>query len=456
MTSFAASAFFVMTELVRAKKFLSAVKKIKRIMESLCTDATAEIATLTKHIMPAVLYHGLDDIPDEMLSRILTLDALGSPVATRPEELRLVNKRFQGVVSSTVECWSQVKEGTSRRRIFNNAPVRLTITQSTTVEDVDFYKERILHLKINDLTPMHEVMSRELPSVRSLSYSCSFYALQNWTFPQLTRLECQSIPPPGTFPLLTHCALDLEVSYYVENIDDGPIADNVPDYDQLIKFLGSTPLLRSLSFPYDIHTHYLINGPALLPNLKYLHVRTDGLDGVLLAIVDCPKLEVMEITFDSFYEYEHGELISDFSNFELPNVKTLIVQGKHGRTEVLEIRAMNIHRTFPALQRLVIDGIFQITDSRLWREDYEGVSTAFLTSVLFCIPLLIIKEAQDNWSSLSSLLGWYREKGVQLESLEVIDKGRDVSRKSQVSFKELTTLFPSTKIRVNDVKRMFH
>ena len=144
------SSLIVKTEFDKVMGFLRALKSIRQILDSLCMDVMAEIATLTARIMPAVLHLGLDNIPNELLARILTMDSCNSNRWERQEELMLVNKRFRDIVSSTPECWSQVRDSNSRRNIFKNAPIDLQLTHSTTAEDIEYYEGRIRRLEVNN------------------------------------------------------------------------------------------------------------------------------------------------------------------------------------------------------------------------------------------------------------------------------------------------------------------
>lgn len=170
-----ASVFFDKAELCKAKVALTVMKTVKQAMCLLCMDIAEEIGTFTARLMPAILYNGLLDIPDEILSRILKLDSYQREDVDwgRPEQLRLVSKRFQKVVLATPGCWSRIDDNTPLRgrRMMKNLLVDVKMTSETPAEYFNQYKDRIRHLDFDnsDLDMEDECYEKQkLPSIKSL------------------------------------------------------------------------------------------------------------------------------------------------------------------------------------------------------------------------------------------------------------------------------------------------
>lgn len=500
------------------------MKDVKQTLESLCTDLTAEIESLSARIMPAVLHHGLDDIPDEVLARILVQDTsmpllkrfpypfhdhhsrdrkLYSKYGKRPEKLGLVNKRFRDVVSSSSECWSMVIERMPRRRIFVNAPVDLrTIRFDHDVEDIGYYQGRIRLLELQyDYIPtgFHEKERMDLSSVKSLIVHGDYRMwIEPDSFSQLCSLSCSYVPWETELQL-THCELDIPITYHVMDycrrcINDckcgfnyvRPYVDNGPDYKELIKFLASVPSLRSLSFPFDTEScpDYRDSETITLPNLKYLHIKCDCLCDRFLKALECPILEVMDVFLKRNLnpELQRGSGTISISSFRYPSVTHLTIRGVNN----IFVRLSDIHHTFPHLRKLVVDGELTLaTDGVLKYGDPtliideeaelqnqgDNSSLSRLESVYLCIPMQKLPrydsdENQDDdiqassvtnlahrefrcW--LSSTFRWYKERGAQLRYLKTTRRrlpGEESRRDHRIA-KELSTFFPLAKIIVD-------
>lgn len=105
---------------MRAKDGLQDMKRARDILESLCADITTAITDVTARIMPAVLYHGLEELPNDLLTDILVRDSSDDyRRGYRHKELSHVNKRFYSLILSTPSCWSYVDtHGMSQLRNF--------------------------------------------------------------------------------------------------------------------------------------------------------------------------------------------------------------------------------------------------------------------------------------------------------------------------------------------------
>lgn len=460
--------FFVRTELTRAMKDLQLMKKVKFTLESLYIEVTAEIAALTAAIMPAIRHHGLNDIPDELLSHILTLDvyqhdnkkarkAYGKTqknvVPERPRQLGSVSKRFRSVVFATPGCWSWIDEDTPshRQMMFKELPVDMKVTLDKNASHLDQYKERIRHLEVhgND----RSLVELDFPSLNSLVLHGCGENILNWSLYQLTSLTCSIIPPPNAFPLLTHCVLDLPYRY-AEDIG-GRLLHLEPSFEDLANFLLSTSTLQYLSIPIDTRTLYnWTNKTIPLPNLERLHVKCNRLHKSFLEVFDCPKLKAVDMLLASFasdepFTFREGFLDGTLSykSFNVPSVANLTIQNA-GKAFCVQLA--DIHRTFPRLRRLIVDGDFRVQVSRPNVEDHgDDISLDQLASVYIRVPLI---DRYDNWTRLISAFKWYKKKGVKLRHLEVRDGMREEQMPNQCIFKKMATLFPTTVVRLDDYK----
>lgn len=444
---------------------LKAMKNVKQTMELLCVDVTAEITTLTRRVWPAILHNGLNDIPDEILSRILTFDAYTRDNVDngRPVQLQLVSKRFQSITRTTPGCWSRVDEKTPphRQRMFENLPVDMRISNlDNNTRILDEYRGRIRHLEVN-FSRMH-VKEQSLPSVRSLVLH-GYRLIPDLSFPNLTSLTCPFIPPPRAFPFLTHCTLVLPVEYTCRYFGAKYRAEDVPDYEELAGFLSSTPTLQYVSFPIatdpDTMADYENLKPVPLPNLKYLQIKTNCLRGFFLEVLDCPNLEAMDVLLKTFYEEQTEQSKSgtmSSSTFKIPSVTHLTIRGatrpgrKFNADESLYICLFDIHRTFPRLCDLNIDGEYLIEGMMSGTRSYNvDISLDRLRSVYVYIP---IADHPANWINLSLILRLYKKKGAQPRRLEIKGRPSNERGKKRFTIKDMEALFPTTTIQVDDCK----
>lgn len=198
------------------------MKRAREIVDSLCADLTTAINDVTERIMPAILHHGLEELPEELLTDILIRDSTSD--FTRYRELRSVNNLFRSIVSSTPSCWSHVntrKRGTSEMPespVIRNAslPIDCHLGRLTPTSTFLLLKDRIRSIEWHfDLygrrkgTPLLYVDGKaDLPSVKTLhipSFTPESDFPCGWTFSQLTSLECNGHLPSGPFPCLRHC-----------------------------------------------------------------------------------------------------------------------------------------------------------------------------------------------------------------------------------------------------------
>lgn len=440
----------------------------------------AEIAELNECIMPAVLHHGLDDIPDEVLARVLEVDAHCAESAVRPEELRLVNKRFEAIVTSTPECWSKVGDDTPRRRIFVDAPVDLDLDQASSFwNDVNYYHKRIRSLKVDSRRGLYVSLLEEgIIDSSSLRYlSSSFY-------PYLTCLTCCDIPPPCDLQL-THYELDSSEPITGGHDDNGSRIvkgyeiGRGPDYHRLTQFLASMPSLQSLSFPVDTKNYHYRRNSITLPHLKKLFIRTNFLSYGFLQALECPNLEVMDVLFDTFHDRQQRRVITSTPSFTIPNVKNLTIRHVTLGYDLEEeffffVEIFDIHNTFTHLRSLTIDGNFNVSladeqlELELQRNQDGCLSLDRLESVYFHVPMLFERvnyvydhmgecelpdslTLHNNWDELSRIFLWYEERGARLKYLDVKEWLREGRTKSQLDVAELSLSFPEARIQVDNV-----
>ena len=93
----------------QGKAAIRALNAMARLIDRQITKANAKMQLL-------VLSHGMQELPDEILARIVMLEGRQSR-GPRVEELRLVCRRFNDVIQSHASIWSFVRSSMNSKRV---------------------------------------------------------------------------------------------------------------------------------------------------------------------------------------------------------------------------------------------------------------------------------------------------------------------------------------------------
>lgn len=250
------------------------------------------------------IHHGLNDLPDEVLSNILVMDCCSPEYdmkVDRAHDVQLTNRRFRAIISTTPECWSRITRIVSLdKRLRLRGEFDVVIDRNTHTRLIAKCADRIRSLECMEDTPSGWYSCVwEFPSLGSLVIHGRGLVLRNWILPHLTRLDCCRVPLPGLFPALQQCKL--EICHRGKHCS--PTLEVFDDEANTANFLATTPLLRSLSL--SVYENYSLRGnrhsTISLPQLRYLGLTAyteDLFSSELLNLLDIPNLECMQVVFD--------------------------------------------------------------------------------------------------------------------------------------------------------------
>lgn len=419
-----------------AQSALQTLKKFRLSVESgpLTAALDEEIDAFRTSIMPAVLHYGMKNLPDDVLSDILSRDTCEydfydefNPSLPRALDLERTCKRFRRLVLSTWECWTRVSNAylhkMSLRRVkfqldkFMNSPIDLVITSSEakrtaplleTVLLTTAYRARIRSLHWSWIFapafPIPRGLSNarlEFPNLKSMRIASNIWEnFPRWSFPQLTYLESSNVPPPNWTPLLRAWR------------PYGPYGRR-PDihWGCFYPFLETVPRLQSLQLDLIFSYGWIRVIPRNVVSLPELEVLQISLNDhfhhlesfyVFPETVKFPKLRTVEFS---------GRGVHNFSSLFAPDSEFLTVESLtlHGIDSPLILDY--VHKLFPCLQNLVI----QTNHHILWSDK------DFTPRFLPCGKLTIKLTARDNhWLKNIQALTGYRTFGARLDRIEVI------------------------------------
>lgn len=460
------------------------MKRARDILDSLSADLTTAITDVTSRIMPAVLHCGLEELPNELLADILVRD-LCRDRDYRHKQLKRVNKRFWSIVSSTRAYWWSLVETREQNPpdlckypVIRKEclPIDCIMGPLTPLPTFLHLKDRIRGMiwnarTVDDMEDLTTILGdeRDLPSVKTLEINYDLLEAPmplGWTFSGLTSLRCDGLLPSGPFPSLRHCVLDLDIEY--DDISPWEFEREtytLRSYNAIYKLLASTPSLETLSFPKNGNLPLTDNDgmPKFieLPNLKKLSLRCSPGNDNFLKLLRCPRLETLEVDLEPFVQEHFRALIFGNLGSSFQTVTNLIITGgtnpdgvmlgeldEFKRERGLMIYFHGIHQDFPQLKRLSIKGNLLFFHKVIDDDVVEDSGPLALTSVSFHIPL------KEHWSKIETIFDFYKKRKANLKNVEVRDWNRSPLRQNHTTLTNLSRLFPTANIRVDEGKRV--
>ncbi|KAL5530471.1 hypothetical protein ACEPAF_6729 [Sanghuangporus sanghuang] len=302
---------------------LAQLRETRRALSHLLSSVERTQENLRSTMYPAILSRGIDRLPEEILSYILTL--AGAPGWKAALYLSWVSRRFRAVALATPRLWSSLppaclddlsREAMScflerSKKVGLTIELPLMMTEeyrqnpewTEAVNMLTIHKHQWKELTV-DLATIHQVVEVNegdvlvakltfpeavLDSVEHLTIGDSPYRFlwmhygadydwyddaspefySGWKFPNLKTLVSElHIPPPDILPDLTEFTLDISTHEAPERDAE----DSRPFLDALANFLNSQPALKTFKFIVGEYAYTPLQSDINLPGLRTLHL----------------------------------------------------------------------------------------------------------------------------------------------------------------------------------------
>ncbi|KAL5527130.1 hypothetical protein ACEPAG_5921 [Sanghuangporus baumii] len=302
---------------------LSQLREARRALSHLLSSIERTQETLRSTMYPAILSRGIDRLPDDILSHILTLAR--SPGWKAALYLSWVSRRFRAVALATPQLWSSLPptrmddlsceamtrflersktvgltielplmmteeyrqnpewtEAVNMLIVHKHQWKELTVDLATIHQVVEVHEDDVLvskltfpeavldsveHLTIGD--SLHRFLWKDYGADYDWYDDASPEFYSSWKFPSLKTLVSElHIPPPNILPDLTEFTLDISTHEAPER----DVENSRPFLGALADFLNSQPALKTFKFIVGEYAYPPVQSDINLPGLRTLYL----------------------------------------------------------------------------------------------------------------------------------------------------------------------------------------